>query len=805
MNLIKKPNETPNPSHRYDEVLTLWKTDALASWKNENNALLCVSENNIFLKIQVFSADILRISYAPNGHFEKEFTHAVPSFALSTEFSTIETQDSIELKTALLKATVQKSDLKLKIENNQGIVLSEDCEGYSLSDSVLQGVCEVKVSKKSPLKERYFGLGDKACTSDMRGLKFSNWCEDAFAFWSNTDKLYRAIPFYIAENQGFFHGIFLDNTHRSHFEFGIKNKKVHKKEKTPKEHHTSFGAEGGEMCYYFFGGATATDIIAAYTRLTGLPELPPLWALGYHQCRWSYYPESRVQQVADTFRKLSIPCDAIWLDIDYMDGYRCFTWDKKRFPQPAKMVKNLEKKGFKTIFMIDPGIKLENGYSIYDQGKEQNLFCRRSDGSLMKGAVWPGDCVFPDFSNPKARQWWAGLYTTFFKQETPVHGVWNDMNEPAVFEINNKTFPDNVLHDNDGNPCDHRRIHNVYGMLMARATYEGLQQAQPEKRPFVLSRASFSGGQRYAAIWTGDNIASWEHLHFANIQCQRLSVSGYSFCGSDIGGFVNIPDGELLVRWLQLGIFHPLMRNHTMGDHADGSAAVDEDAMIKLAAQSKSNQEPWSFGEKYTTLAKEAIELRYKLLPYLYTAMQGYCTQGIPVITPIVMAYPNDPKAAKHESQFLWGDSLLVAPVERKNATSLNVWLPEGDWYDYHSGKLFKGNKLHKIKVQIGTIPIFAKAGTIIPEYPIRQYVGEKEIDLLTLRAFPLDSKAQGSLYEDSGNGFSHQKGNFLKTNFSLHIENEKWTLSQEKQGDFKPSYNEIEVLVAELTGFRLV
>src|SRR5699024_5667175 len=455
----------------------------------------------------------------------------------------------------------------------------------------MKGVTKVEITKEAPEDLTYWGLGDKVPESNLRGHSFENWNTDSFEYKRGDDPLYRSIPFYAALQNGRAYGIFLDNSYRSHFDFDSNERNI-----------SSFSATGGVMDYYFINGPGLTEVTERYSRLTGTPEMPPMWALGYHQCRWSYYPESRVRKLAETFRDKQIPCDALYLDIDYMDGYRVFTWNEDHFPDPTSMIEDLKQQGFKTIVMIDPCIKADNDYFVYRQGKEKDYFCRRPDGDLLLAPVWPAQSAFPDFTRPEVRDWWADLYEDHIAAKK-VAGIWNDMNEPAVFEIESKTMPEDIRHHYEGQPCSHKKAHNIYGMQMARASLQGLKKHNPDKRPFLLTRANFAGGQRYAALWTGDNIASWDHLKLANEQCQRLSISGYSFVGTDIGGFVDEPSPELFTRWLQLSVFHPLFRTHTMGFNVDGSAAVDEEEVQQQKKRKEtSDQEPWSYGEKYTNI-----------------------------------------------------------------------------------------------------------------------------------------------------------------------------------------------------------
>ncbi|MDZ7694905.1 MAG: glycoside hydrolase family 31 protein [Balneolaceae bacterium] len=421
-----------------------------------------------------------------------------------------------------------------------------------------------------------------------------------------------------------------------------------------------------------------------------------MWGLGYHQCRWSYYPESQVREIAKNFRKHQIPCDAIYLDIDYMDNYKVFTWNKERFPNPKKMIADLQKEGFQTIVMIDPGIKIEEKYKVYESGKKQDVFCKRPDGDLMIGPVWPPRTVFPDYTNPRVRDWWAELYEDFMSG-LKISGIWNDMNEPAVFDVLSKTFPNDIRHNYEGHPCSHRKAHNIYGMQMARASLQGIKKHNPDKRPFLLTRANFSGGQRYAALWTGDNIASWDHLRLANEQCVRLSISGYSFCGTDIGGFVDTPDAELYTRWLQLEVFHPLFRTHSMGYNVEGAAAVKQDEVEQRQAELERKREPWTFAEKITKISRKTIELRYKLLSYLYTAFRKYVTEGTPILQPVVFYDQSDEHTFSSNNDFMFGDQILVSPVLEKNQRTKHLYLPKGRWYHFWDDTLLEGRQQHKV------------------------------------------------------------------------------------------------------------
>ncbi len=677
---------------------------------------------------------------------------------------------------------VGKAGLGLRISDREG-ALWEDSLGFYARSSILSGLQLVSLFRQAPEGEAYFGLGDKAGPLNLRGRRYVNWNTDAFAYGADTDPLYKTIPLFFGLLQGRGYGFFFDNPARSHFSFDYR-----------RSGHLTIAAEGGEWNGYFLYGPDLQDAARRYALLTGRPELPPMWALGFHQCRWSYFPEARVREVAQEFRKRKIPCDALYLDIDYMDGYRCFTVHPKHFPDLKKMVADLREDGFHTVVMIDPGLKVDPDYAPYREGLEQDFFCRRASGELMVGPVWPAKCAFPDFTREEVRRWWGGLYHRLYVEDG-VSGFWNDMNEPAVFKVERKTFPDDVLHGCDGRPTNHLHAHNIYGQQMTRATTEGLKRLRPDKRPFLLTRATYAGGQRHALVWTGDNIASWEHLAIASRQMQRLSICGFSFAGSDVGGFVDKPSGELFVRWLQLAVFHPFFRVHSMGNNVDGSAETDAEAVEARETLDRLDQEPWSFGEDSTRLARLAIEERYRLLPFIYTAFREYVTRGTPMLLSLPFLDPHDPELLRWEENFLFGGALLVAPVLRPGQRRKTVYLPRGTWFDYHSGEALEGGRKHLVRVRRESLPVFVRAGTFLPEYPVRQHTAQPVEELL-LKVFFSGEKSQGCLYEDAGEGYGYREGQYLLRRFSLNPTESGLHLRQTIEGDYAPSYSRCRLLL---------
>ena len=736
----------------------------IVDFKRDTDKFYFTTDNGVILELTVLRNSALRFRYATEHVFEPDFSYAIadnPSRGYD-QLETNETKTEYLIETSKLKILVDKKTMRVQISDLKGNIINEDELGFHWEENYAFGGNTVKMSKITQTGESFYGMGDKATHTNLKGKRVDNWVTDQYAYGKDQDPLYKTIPFFIGLHNNNAYGIFFDNTFRTYFDFS------HERRNT-----TSFWAEGGEMNYYFFYGPEISRVVRSYTDLTGTPELPPLWALGYHQSKWSYYPESRVKDLANKFRELKIPCDAIYLDIDYMDGFRCFTWDKKRFPQPKAMIDELNEDGFKTVVMIDPGIKVDRDYWVYQEARDKEYFCKRADGPYLRGKVWPGDCNFPDFTNPEVREWWAELYKGLFVDDG-VHAVWNDMNEPAVMEVPTKTAPLDVRHDYDGHPCSHRKAHNVYGMQMVRATFEGVKKYVYPKRPFVITRAAYAGTQRYASTWTGDNVATWEHLWIANVQVQRMCMSGMSFVGSDIGGFAEQPSGELFARWIQLGIFHPFCRVHSSGDHGD--------------------QEPWSFDSEVTGIVRKFIEIRYQLLPYLYTMFWKYSNEKVPMLKSLVYFDQEDHQTHFRTDEFIFGEHILVCPVQEPNAQGRRMYIPRGKWHNFWTGEIVDGGMEKWVVADIDKIPLFIKEGAIIPKYPVQQYVGEKEIDELTLDVYFKVGVESSSVYEDAQEGYDYTKGRYSVRNFKLKGKEKELIIQQFKDGTYITSYETFKI-----------
>ena len=679
------------------------------------------------LQLTFLAADLVRVRLSPAGEFPARRSYAVaktdPEWT-PVPFTLNETGQAIEIHTERLTCRIDKKPCRLSFWDRDGQRIHADSAGLGW-----RGKRKAHLARLEP-GEHVYGLGEKAFPLNRRGHSYTLWNIDSRNYAPGHEPLYLSIPFYVGQHGSLGYGMFYDNTYRAGLDL----------QSSPDE--AIYWTEDGELCYYFFYGPTLAAVLERYTELTGRLPLPPLWALGYQQSRWSYYPESRVREIARLFREHQVPCDVLYLDIDYMDGFRCFTWDKERFPDPAGLIADLHGQGMKLVVIIDCGIKADRHYAVCAQGLAQGLFCAYPDGQVAGGPVWPGESYFPDFTNPRAREWWGQLHAPLL--EAGVDGLWNDMNEPTVSGSKADTLVGNVRHDMEGAGGDHEQAHNVYGMLMVRATAEGLQRLRPDQRPFVLTRSGWAGVQRYAIAWTGDNQSTWEHLQLTLPMVMGLGLSGLGFTGADVGGFDGGASAELLVRWTQLGAFLPFFRNHS--------------------ARWSNNQEPWAYGEPYLSLNRAAIELRYRLLPYLYTATWQHAQKGQPIVRPLVWSYTDDTQTHSLDDQFLCGDALLVAPVCAPGATSREVYLPAGDWFDFWTDGVHHGPLRLQAPAPLESIPVYVRAGTVLPTWPVQQYVGEKPAHKLILHVYPGDGDSW--LYEDDGESLAYQRGDWRSTRF---------------------------------------
>lgn len=679
------------------------------------------------VRVTALAPDLIRVTLVREGG-----TADKPSWAVAkTEWPPAPVEMSGDggvrvIRTSEIEVRARLAPFRLAFHDRSGRLISKDDDGLGMAWNRSRVRCWKALGKG----ERFFGLGEKIGPLNKRGRAHVLWNSDIYGYdYRLADALYISIPFFMGLQEGKAYGIFFNNTYRSSFDLGAESPEYY-----------SFGAEGGDLDYYFFYGPDPKKVLLRYTELTGRTPLPPRWSLGYQQTRFGYYPEAYVRFIADNFRRRKIPCDALVLDIEYMNGFRVFTWDKKGFPDPKKMIADLRAQGFRMMLYQDPGVKVEKGYQIYEQGVKGGHFLKKPDNTLFVGKVWAGDSVFPDFTSPAVREWWGRLHEPLL--ELGAAGFENDMNEPAVFDHEGNTVDNDVVTDDDGRRAPFAKNHNVYGMLMTRAAREAMLRFRPNERPFQTTRSSFAGGQRYSAVFTGDNTSTWDGLRMSLQVLLSMGLSGYAHAGGEIGGFMLSPSPELYARWIEAGIFYPYCRTSTTGDTR--------------------NQEPWSFGNRIEDLSRRAIELRYRLLPYLYNTFVECSTTGLPILRALMLDFPDDSRALDQEYEFLFGNDILVAPVVKDDEATWPVYLPRGTWYDFWNDRPYRGPGTFTVEAPLGRIPMFVREGAIIPTQQVVQYTDEAPIDPLTFEIYP-GANSVREYYEDDGISFDYQRGAFLR------------------------------------------
>ena len=713
--------------------------------------------DNAAVEVDLYGPDTVRVSIRRPEAPAEPFSYAVIARPSRGNAAMALESDPIALTTDHFRLEMDRDPIRFRLKTLDGRLVNADDPAFGTS---WIGE-EVTTYKRLMPGERFLGLGEKTGDLDRAGSAFENWNTDAFGYPAEGGQpLYASIPFFIGVHSGLVYGLFLDNSHRTRFNFGAANHRF-----------SSFSAEAGAMDYYLFHGETIADILRAYTRLTGRAPLPPLWSLGFQQCRYSYFPDSEVLRIARTFREKKIPADAIYLDIHYMDRYKVFTWDPERFPDPAGLTRSLRELGFRTVVILDPGIKTEPGYAAFEDGKRNDVFLRYPDGERWTAEVWPGRCHFPDFTKPTARSWWANRVAALARQG--VEGFWTDMNEPAVW---GREVPNLIVFDREGRGATHRTARNVYGMQMARATRKGAESVRADRRAFVLSRAGFAGIQRYAALWTGDNISSDDHLMAGVRLVNSLGMSGVAFAGVDIGGFAGEAAPDLFARWIAIGALSPLCRAHTM-------------------ANSRS-AEPWAFGERVEGITRNYLNLRYRLLPYIYAAFETAARTGTPVARPLAFEFPHDPLAyaPAYQSQYLFGDHLLVVPV-RSDERIARVYLPAGLWYDFYTDERIAGPCERYAEAPPERLPLFVRGGGVLTMTPPRPHTGAAPAGPLRFHLYPVrpgDPAATSAVYEDDGDSPACRDGLFLRRELTLAPGRFRWSRAR---GRFISPHKSVELV----------
>lgn len=681
-----------------------------------------ITTDNAFAQVTVYSANVIRVRI-DKQKLAADFSYAVIAQPEKVKANITQDNNAISIVTDSLKAVINKAPFSVSFYTLDGKLINQDETGFGTS-WVNESVTTYKHMQDG---ERFIGLGEKTGNLDRRGNGYTNWNTDSFGYKTDQDPIYSTIPFFIGIHHDINYGIFMDNTYQSDFNFGASNNRF-----------SSFGARGGEMNYYFIYHQHIADIISTYTGLTGRMKMPPLWSLGYQQNRYSYYPETEVYRIAQTLREKKIPADGITLDIHYMDHYKVFTWDKARFPEPKKLTDKLKDMGFKLTVIVDPGVKTEPGYGVFERGLKDNIFIKYPDSTNYTGEVWPGWCNFPDFTSPKGRAWWGGEMKKY--GDDGISGIWNDMNEIATW---GQKMPDNIIFDYDGRKASHLQTRNVYAMQMARASYEGAKVAF-NKRPFILTRAGYAGLQRYSAIWTGDNRAEDSHMLLGVRLLNSLGLSGVPFTGMDIGGFTGNATPSLFARWMQIGAFNPYFRNHT-------------------AVNTKS-AEPWTFGEEVLEISRNYVNLRYTLMPYLYSAFYEATQNGHPLMRSLAIGYTFDSHIyeEQYQNQYLFGSAFLVAPFEGSAAFG-KIYFPAGKWYDLYTGAVQSGSQEKIQQLTLSKLPVYVKESSIIPMQSLVQSTSQKPTDTLVVHVYQGSVNNKYIYYEDDGESYNYENGAFYK------------------------------------------
>ena len=728
------------------------------------------------LRIEVVRPDVVRFKLSRGGVFDESPTFAVcvDPLADAAAFTVRSTADAVELRTAAMTVTVGLEPFRLDVHRADGSTVLEtaiDADGVPWTYATLNDAFTLR--RRVRREDAIFGLGEKAGRHNRKGRDFTLWNTDVLSpsetaeftrdkapddprgdrLSADFDPFYVSIPFFYHQSWpgGAMSASFLDNGYRSAYAFSAAED-------------YQIQVSGGQYTEYVFAGPDMPAILEAYTWLTGRMATPPMWSLGYHQCRWFDYTQEAVEQIARRHRQLDIPCDGLWLDIEYMDGYRVFTWNRERFPDPPALLGRLAEQGFRVITIIDPGVKFDPGYAVFDAGVERDVFCRTEGGDLYLGQVWPGNTAFPDFVTEQGRAWWGELNAAHV--ESGLAGIWNDMNEPAT-----GTIASDRMRFGRGE-FSHERYHNQYALLMAMATTAGLRDAMPELRTFVLSRSGFAGIQRYAANWMGDNLSRWDHLELSIAMGAGFGISGQPFVGADIGGFHGNSNAELFLRWMQYGVLTPFCRNHSEIDNVD--------------------QYAWSFGEVVEDYVRTAVRLRYRLLPYLYASFLRASETGAPVQRPLVFDHQYDATVRDLDDEYLLGPDLLVAPVTAPAMTARQVYLPAGDWYDWYTGEPVEGRSFVTAATPMDRIPLYARAGAVIamwPEAPASTSGYHPAAIELHLYLPVRDGVVTSMLQEDDGLTFAAGSGQRVRTTVMVRRAGDRVDLTAEVIGDGYPEF----------------
>ena len=735
---------------------------------------ITASSGGTTLAVTALRDDVLRVRAWRDNKTPEDASWAVLPEARTAHIAVAPAAEGFTTKALHVRIDPQ---LRLTVSDLAGHVLQQDATPVTWDGD------RFTVNKNRTYDNHFFGLGDKPGPLDRGGQSFTMWNTDAFGFQESTDPIYKDIPFFLDVKQGRTLGVFLDNTWRTNFDFGRADVNRY-----------TMSALNGPVDYYLMYGPDPKQVLGTWRWMTGSTPLPPLWALGFQQSRYSYFPESQLREIADRSRADRIPTDVLWLDIDFQHENWPFTIDEKNYPNFPGLVQDLAKQQFKLVVITDLHVAHQPnvGYAPYDSGHTGDHFVKNPDGSEFVGDVWPGPSNFPDFTEAGSRKWWGTLYKDFAGMG--IAGFWNDMNEPSVFNVPGKTMPDNIQYRIDaqgpGEPgfakrtATHLEIHNVYGMQQTRGTYEGQLMFRPNERPFTMTRASYAGGHRYAVTWTGDNSSTWNHLRMTVPQLTNLGLSGFSLAGADVGGFAGSPPPALLTKWLEYAAFQPIDRDHS--------------------AKGTRMHEVWVDGPEQEAIRRRYIEERYRLMPYLYTVAEEGSRTGLPMNRPMFLEFPhanaNGAPMDTGGANFLLGSHLLIAPnPSPEEVADYSVDLPAGTWYNYWTGEQIVrlsnnaaidleqrdkvvAQKPFMITPRLEELPVFVRGGSILPMAAVVQSTQQTPDGPLVLRVFPPagspaagspnanTESCEGEVYTDDGHTLNYQHGNYARVHFTCSV-----------------------------------
>lgn len=706
---------------------------------------LALTGSDAHLTLEALGEHHLRLRMVRRPPMPAYFSYATLPVESVAAVDLDEDDDGFTLRTAALHVRIRRRPLRMDIHTTAGepvitgLTLGWEGDMPRLEHDLPDGL-------------EGYGLGERAFPLALRGRRYTLITRDPETYRPGDDPLYINIPFLVEVYRGRACGLLFDSPYRSELDLGHAQRE-----------RLRYRTTGPELRLDLLLGPDLPGLLERYTALTGRMNLPPRWTLGYHQSRWSYETAAMAREVAEELRQRQLPCDAIHLDIDYMDGFRCFTWNPETFPDPAGLIAELHALGFRVVAMVDPGIKVDPEYAVCADGVRRDCFVTLPDGTLFHGPVWPGECYFPDFTNPRVRAWWGEWYRGLV--ELGVDGFWNDMNEPTIF--GQRTFPEAVQYHLEGHGGDHRQVQSVYGLQMVRASFEGLNRLRPDRRNWVFSRSGYAGLQRYGSSWTGDNTSGWEDLALTPAMLLNLGLSGLSFTGCDIGGFAGAPTPELFARWFSMAAFTPFFRTHS--------------------AKNTPRREPWVFGPEVEAIARRYLNLRMRLLPYLYTAFWQCAARGTPIMRPLLWEDAAHPAYRALDDQWLLGDHLLVSPVLAPATARRQLLLPAGHWYDFWDDALLAGGRTIEREAGLDVVPLHVRAGAVLPLGPVQQYTKEVPNPAPELHLYPPMAEVGPIVswfYHDDGETLAYRRGAYSLTRLTLQRLGDRLILLREHEGD---------------------